>query len=222
MKANDPSHDWYHVERVYKLACHIAEKEIPSLANDGIYLDLLVIKLAALFHDVVDFKYDHDKSKSMEEIASERLNDFFSKFQDECSDEQKEKIIFIILNMSWRKELESAQKNIPINSYELKIVRDADRLDAIGAIGVARCFAFTGFKNRPFIVDSIPPIHNMTAQEYNNQTVKNESTAINHFYEKLLLIKDKISTPTGKTLAEQRHEFMIDFLRQFDHEYKLE
>lgn len=120
-----------------------------------------------------------------------------------------------MLNISWRKELELCQspQDIPI---ELKIVRDADRLDAIGAVGVARCFAFSGAKYRPLYVENEKPILNMTAEEYNKQTIKNESNAVNHFYEKLLLIKDKMQTGTGKLLAEQRHEFMVQYLKQFD------
>ena len=101
MKSNDPSHDIYHVERVFKNAMHLYRSE-PSPAS----LDLLVIQLAALFHDVVDFKYDHSKEKTMEEIAEERLAEFFYQFKDECSQEQKENVVYIILNVSWRKELE--------------------------------------------------------------------------------------------------------------------
>ncbi len=101
MKSNDPSHDIYHVDRVFKNAIHLYESE--SNSNN---LDLLVIQLAALFHDVVDFKYDHSNNKTMEEIAEERLAKFFQQFKEECSQEQKEKIIYIIMNVSWRKELE--------------------------------------------------------------------------------------------------------------------
>ena len=137
MKSNDPSHDWYHVERVYKNACYLAEQE--SLLNKDLHLDLNVIELAALFHDIVDFKYDHEKLISLEEIANERLNNFFTNYKEELSEEQIKKIIFIILNISWRKELEADQNQENI-MHELKIVRDADRLDAIGAVGIARCF----------------------------------------------------------------------------------
>ena len=110
MKNNDPSHDWYHVERVYKNALYLAEKEGIILANKGECLDMLVIQLAALFHDIVDFKYEHSKSQSMEEIAHERLKVFFEKFSNECSVLQSKKIIHIILNISWRKELEQKGK----------------------------------------------------------------------------------------------------------------
>lgn len=211
MKNNDPSHDWYHVERVYKNAIYIAEQE--KSLNNELDFDLEIVKLAALFHDVVDFKYDHDKSKSLDEIANERLSEVFSPY--EYPKEKIDKVLHIILNISWRKELEKSQnsQDIPI---ELKIVRDADRLDAIGAVGVARCMAFSGAKNRPIFIEGVKPIINMTAEQYNNQTIKNESTAINHFYEKLLLIKDKMQTETGKRLAQQRHDFMIKYLEQFN------
>ncbi len=103
----------------------------------------------------------------------------------------------------------------------MKIVRDADRLDAIGAVGIARCFAFSGVKYRPFFVEEVKPIHEMTAEEYNKQTVLNQSTAINHFHEKLLLIKDKMQTETGRRMAEQRTEYMSSYLKQFDDELNL-
>lgn len=103
MKNNDPSHDWHHVERVYKNAMHLYDKETGSGKN----LDLLVIQLAALFHDVVDFKYEHSKAESLDEIANARLAEFFEEFKAECTKEQKEQIIYIIMNISWRKELEA-------------------------------------------------------------------------------------------------------------------
>ena len=165
MKNNDPSHDWYHVERVYKNAIYIAEQE--KLLNKDLNFDLEVIKLAALFHDVVDFKYDHDKSKDLNQIAFERLDEFFN--QVNYPQDKREKILYIVLNISWRKELELSQKPQDI-SFELKVVRDADRLDAIGAVGVSRCLTFSGAKNRPIYIEGVEPILNMTAEQYNNQT----------------------------------------------------
>ena len=129
--------------------------------------------------------------------------------------------MYIILNISWRKELESNSNQNDV-IYELKIVRDADRLDAIGAIGIARCFGFSGVKMRPFHIDDLKPIENMNAEQYNTQTIKNQSTAINHFHEKLLLLKDRILTQTGRKLAEQRHDYMLGYLKQFDMECKFE
>ena len=204
---------------MYKNALYIAQQESQLLKD--ISLDMKVIQLAALFHDVVDFKYDHDSSKTLDEIATERLSTFFELYKSELTSQQIEKIIYIILNISWRKELENKENQANV-IHELKIVRDADRLDAIGAVGIARCFGFSGAKMRPFHVDEIKPIENMTAEQYNNQTIKNQSTAINHFHEKLLLIKDKILTQTGKRLAENRHQFMLTYLTQFENECKLE
>ena len=106
MKNNDPSHDWLHVERVYNNAMHLYEVESPLLA-EGQTMDLTIIQLAALFHDVVDFKYEHSKSKSLDEIAEERLGPFFEQYHRDCTKDQKEKIIYIMMNLSWRKELES-------------------------------------------------------------------------------------------------------------------
>ena len=134
MKSNDPSHDWYHVERVWKNAVHIAEQE--KILNKDLIIDMEIVELAALFHDVVDFKYDHDKNRDLKDIAHERLEVFFAKHS--YPSDRIEKIIHIILNISWRKELEQREKLIVDIPFELKIVRDSDRLDAIGAIGIAR------------------------------------------------------------------------------------
>lgn len=123
MKKNDPSHDWLHVERVYKNALFIADQE---KATSNMEVDLEIVKLAALFHDIVDFKYDHEKSMSMEDIANERLSEFFKRFNYPVN--KIEKILYIVLNISWRKEIESIEKGLVQNlTNELKIVRDADR-----------------------------------------------------------------------------------------------
>ena len=218
MQNNDPSHDWHHVDRVYKNACYIAQQE-SQLLND-ICLDMKVIELAALFHDVVDFKYDHDKSNSLEEIAKERLNTFFDQYKSELTSQQIEKIIYIILNISWRKELENKENQANV-IHELKIVRDADRLESIGAIGIARLFAYSGSKRQSFYDDAVKPELNITAEEYNRRTLNNEILPINYFQEKLLLIKKKLMTETGKRLAEDRHDFLMLFLNQFDKECHL-
>ena len=218
MKNNDPSHDWHHVERVFKNANYILNQELKI--NPDLKFNLKIIQLAALFHDIVDFKYDHEQSKDLKQVANERLANFFEQFKHECTADEKCDIIEIILNISWRKELEDLNSN-KIISNELKIVRDADRLDAIGAIGIARCFGYSCAKNRPFFTKDSKPLINMSAEEYNQQTIKNESNAINHFYEKLLLIKDRMQTLTGKQLAEQRHQCMLSFLKEFHNEIDL-
>ncbi|RNA34376.1 phosphohydrolase [Brachionus plicatilis] len=215
MKSNDPSHDWNHVERVYKMSVYLANAE--KKLDQNLQFDLDVVELAALFHDIVDFKYNTDKS-NLDEISEKILNDFLSQFN--YPKQKIDKIFYIISNISWRKQLEASSKEGDV-PFELKVVRDADRLDAIGAIGVARCMAFTGAKNRPFYQKDLKPIENMTADQYNKQTVKNDSTAINHFHEKLVKIKDKMLTETGKKLALDRHNFMVQYLDQFEKELQL-
>ena len=214
MKSNDPSHDWYHVERVWKNALYIAREE--KVLNDNICFDEEIIELAAIFHDIVDFKYDHDKGKTLEELAYERLDNFF--VEHEYPSEKIKKIIFIILNVSWRKELEQVDNNHVDIPIELKIVRDSDRLESIGAIGIARLFSYSGVKHEALYIDGIKPSLNMTAGDYNSKAIDKKShtsTAINFFYEKLLLIKERMQTKTGIRLAEQRHEFLLNYLRQF-------
>jgi uncharacterized protein len=175
---------------------------------------MLVVELAALFHDVVDFKYDHVASLSLEELAHMRLDGFFK--QNKIELDVQKKIIYIILNISWRKQLDKSNK---IDEFiELRLVRDADRLEAIGAIGIARCFSYNGAKHLPIYLSDVKPKLNITANEYNELTIKNKGTAINHIYEKLLLIKDKMSTSTGKILAQKRHDFLVDYLKNFNEE----
>lgn len=225
MKKNDPSHDWMHVERVYRNAMHIAEQE-RTLSNNN--FDLEVVQLAALFHDLVDFKYDHDAGKSLDEVAHDRLADFFRNFPT-FPGAKIEHVHYIIMNISWRKELEAEQMGITQKlTTELKIVRDADRLDAIGAIGVGRCFAFSGHKRRPFY-ESHQSLEGMMGQtmengemisyeKYNQQAVRNEGGTLGHFYEKLFFIAERMQTETGKQLAHERHEFMKTFVKQFYNE----
>ncbi len=175
---------------------------------------MLVVELAALFHDIVDFKYDHNASLSLEELARIRLDEFFK--LNQIAPAVQDRIIYIVLNISWRKQLEQSSK---IDEFiELRIVRDADRLEAIGAVGIARCFSYNGAKQLPIYLPDQPPKQNITANEYNQLTVSNKGTAINHIYEKLLLIKDKMSTQTGKALAQKRHDFLVDYLKNFNEE----
>lgn len=226
MKKNDPSHDYLHVERVYRNAIHIAEAEKSKYGQ----IDMDVVKLAALFHDLVDFKYDHDHGdvhKSLDDIAHERLEAFFKQFETFPSD-KVEHIHYIVMNVSWRKELEALQKGIAQKlTPELCIVRDADRLDAIGAIGVARCLSYSGHKKRPYYEPSeIEWMRRqganggdlMSYEEYNKQTAHNQGSALGHFYDKLFFIADRMQTDTGKRLAKERNDFMKTFVEQFLHE----
>lgn len=209
MSNYDSSHDFHHVIRVMDLATLIYIKDYV----DDKTVDFNVILLSSLFHDSTDFKYDFSKGTDLKSIAIEKLKEFFA--VNQIPEEIYEKVIFIIDNISFRKEIEG--KKIEM-SKELMVVRDADRLDAIGAIGIARCFGYSAVKRQPFFIDSVPVIQNMTAEKYNQQTIGNTTTSYNHFYEKLLTLKDRMLTHTGKHLASERHEFMLMFLRQFKSE----
>ena len=185
-------HDWFHIERVYKNALLIAENEV---------CDVNVLKLGALLHDIADSKF-HDGDEAIgPKIAREFLE---SENADEVTIQH---VINIIENLSFKGG--NAEKTF--SSVELDIVQDADRLDAMGAIGIARTFNYGGFKNRPLHNPNIAPNLHMSKEEYKNS----EAPTINHFYEKLLFLKDKMNTETGKKIAEGRHQFMKNFLSQF-------
>lgn len=192
LKEAKPSHDFFHIERVYNMAVFIWEKE---------WWNPLVVKLGALLHDIADYKY-HDGDETIgPKIAGELL---YSLWVDE------ETIIHvqnIIKNISYSTNL----WEVTFQSKELDIVKDADKLDALWAIGIARCLCFSWEKAREIYNPNIEVKLNMTKEEYK----KHKSTAINHFYEKLLKLKDLIHTQTGKQIAKQRHEFMEKYLEQF-------
>ena len=185
-------HDWFHIERVYKNALLIAENEV---------CDVSIVKLAALLHDIADSKF-HDGDETIgPKIAREFLE---SENADEVTIQH---VINIIVNLSFK----GGKTEKTFSSVELDIVQDADRLDAMGAIGIARTFNYGGFKNRPLYNPNIAPNLHMSKEEYKNS----EAPTINHFYEKLLLLKDKMNTETGKKISQERHQFMINFLSQF-------
>ena len=185
-------HDWFHIERVYKNALLIAENEV---------CDINVVKLGALLHDIADSKF-HDGDEAIgPKIAREFLE---SENADEVTIQH---VINIIENLSFKGG--NAEKTF--SSVELDIVQDSDRLDAMGAIGIARTFNYGGFKNRPLYNPNIAPNLHMSKEEYKNS----EAPTINHFYEKLLLLRDKMNTETGGKIAQERHQFMTTFLSQF-------
>lgn len=192
----EAGHDWFHIERVWKLSKKIAENE---------KVDSEVLELGALLHDIADPKF-HDGDET---LALKISRDFLE--SQDVSEEIIGKVLFIIQNISFKNRGE-APENLPL---ELKIVQDADRLDAIGAIGIARTFNFGGFKNNLMFHPEIPPKLSMTKEEYK----KNEGTTINHFYEKLLLLKDLMNTETAKKIASERHDFMLKFLEEFSKEW---
>ncbi len=198
LEGTESGHDWFHIERVWKLSLKIQEKE------GG---DKLIIELAALLHDIADPKFHNGD----ETLASKIVNDFLT--EQNVDLETIQKVIFIIENMSF-KNRNDAPENLPL---ELKIVQDADRLDAIGAIGIARTFNFGGYKNNLMYHPDIEPKLNQTKEEYK----KSNGTTINHFYEKLLLLKDLLNTKTAKEIAEHRHQFMLQFLDEFYKEWNV-
>lgn len=185
-------HDWFHIERVYKNSLLIANNE---------NCNLLVVQLGALLHDIADSKF-HDGDESI----GPKTAKFFLENQ-KVDEKVIQKVVAIIENISFK----GGNFNKNFTSIELEIVQDADRLDAIGAIGIARAFNFGGFKNRAIYDPNILPDLSMSKEEYK----KSESPTLNHFYEKLLMLKDKMNTETGKNLALKRHNFMNVFLEEF-------
>ncbi|MEC5171996.1 HD domain-containing protein [Chryseobacterium nepalense] len=198
LKGAEAGHDWYHIERVWKLSKKIAETED---------CDLEVVELAALLHDIADPKFHNGDETVALKVSREFLEN------QQTSENVIEKVLFIIKNISFKNRAE-APENLPV---ELKIVQDADRIDAIGAIGVARTFNFGGFKNNLMYDPEIKPKLNMSKDEYK----KSNGTTINHFYEKLLLLKDLMNTRKGKEIAAERHRFMLQFLDQFYKEWNV-
>lgn len=195
----EAGHDWFHIERVWKLSKMIAKEE---------NADMLVVELAALLHDIADSKFHNGNEQFALEISREWLE------KNKISEDVIIKILFIIRHISFKNRHEYFE-NMPV---EFKIVQDADRLDAIGAIGIARAFNFGGFKNNLMYHPEILPNLNMMKEEYK----KSHGTTINHFYEKLLLLKDLMNTETAKKIAFERHNFMLSFLNEFYREWNVD
>ncbi len=190
-------HDWFHIERVWKTARFLCKKEEAG--------DLLTIELAALLHDISDAKFNGGD----ETLGSRMARTFLE--QQELDPEKVEHIQTIIKHVSFKGGFPQDQ----IKTIEFQIVQDADRLDAIGAIGIARAFNYGGFKNRP-IHD---PQKGQQVYKDSKAYHKSDAPTINHFYEKLLKLKDLMNTETGKMMAEQRHRYMLEFLDQFYDEW---
>lgn len=193
LKNAEGGHDWFHTLRVYNNAKLISKHE---------NVDLLVIELAALLHDIADPKF-HDGDET---IGPKKASEFL--LQHNVDSAVIEHVTQIIENMSFKN---SFDLDASFSSREMDVVQDADRLDAIGAIGIARCFNYGGFKNRTLYNPDIAPNLNMTKAEYKAA----KAPTINHFYEKLFLLKDQMNTSTAKSIAENRHAFMEDYLKQF-------
>ena len=196
LKDAEGGHDWFHIHRVYKNAQLIAKGE---------KVNNLIVALGALLHDIADSKFHNGD----ETIGPKKATEFL--LSQNVDSSIIEHIVQIIKNISFK----GGNVKRTFSSKELDVIQDADRLDAIGAIGIARCFNYGGFKNRELYNPEIQPNLNMTKEEYK----KNTAPTINHFYEKLLLLKDKMNTKTGRQLATKRHQFMENYLKQFYNEW---
>jgi len=195
MREASACHDWYHVDRVRRLANFIQCREGGNS---------FIIEMAALLHDLEDWKFSGSEDYAL-------TKDWL--IQQGVSLENQEAILFIIQNLSFK----GAEVNEVILPLEGKIVQDADRLDAIGAIGIARTFAYGGLKKRKLYEPNEQPEMHASCESYR----ASNGHTINHFHEKLLLLKDRLNTPTAKELAESRHQFMCDFLTQFEAEWNI-
>ncbi len=189
-------HDWWHSYRVWKTARHLAKKEGGNL---------FVIELSALLHDIADWKFNQGNLSTATELTSKWLNHL------NVEETTVNKVNHIISSISFK----GAGTNDSQLEIEGQIVQDADRLDAMGAIGIGRTFAYGGHKKRKMHDPAIKPLHHKTFESYQ----KNQGTTINHFHEKLFLIKNRMNTKTAKELAEEKHQLMEDFVTQFTKEW---
>jgi uncharacterized protein len=196
LKNAEGGHDWFHILRVWNNAKLISKNE---------HVDGFVVELGALLHDIADSKFHEGDETIGPKIAREFLE----------NQQVDESIIVHVENIINNISFKGGNFEQQFNSPELKVVQDADRLDAIGAIGIARTFNYGGFKNRPLYDPEIAPNLNQTKEAYKNS----EAPTINHFYEKLLLLKDRMNTETGKQIASERHLYMERFLSQFYDEW---
>ena len=189
-------HDWWHIYRVWQQARHIAGKETANL---------LVVELGALLHDIADSKFHNGD----ENIGPAKAVAFLQTLH------VPEEVVRHVENIIRHISFKGGNSERSFSSPELAVVQDADRLDAIGAIGIARAFNYGGFKNRMLYDPAVTPNLQMTKEEYKSST----APTINHFYEKLRLLKDRMKTSTGKELAAARHAFMEGYLEQFYREW---
>jgi uncharacterized protein len=190
-------HDWWHIYRVWKTAKHIAQNE---------EVNMFVVELGALLHDIADSKF-HDGD---EEIGPRKAKAFLESLLVEKT--VINHVVNIINNISFK----GGKLPQKFKSPELDVIQDADRLDALGAIGIARTFNYGGFKGRAIYNPEIQPNLSLTKEEYK----KSDAPTLNHFYEKLLLLKDRMNTVSGRKMAEERHDFMVSYLDQFYKEWE--
>lgn len=191
-------HDWEHVYRVWKMAVELARHE------GG---DLFVIELAALLHDIADWKFHNGEERKGEVVAKQWLESLLVDGG----------LIKMVCRIIGEVSFKGAKVEIQTSTLESKIVQDADRLDALGSIGIARAFAYGGFKGRQMFNPEVPPVFHQSFEQYKSS----QSTTINHFYEKLFLLKDLMNTQTAKRIAEERHRFMEDFVKRFKDDWEV-
>ncbi|RLD44924.1 MAG: phosphohydrolase [Bacteroidetes bacterium] len=197
LQKSEGGHDWWHAYRVWKMSKQIAKQE---------KADLFTVQLGALLHDIADAKFHNGNEELGPEIAAA--------FLSELGVEKTviDHVVAIIQNISFKNSFEESS----FESLELDIIGDADRLDAIGAIGIARTFNYGGHKGFALYNPDIPPQKYQNKEDYKNS----DAPTVNHFYEKLFLLKDRMRTKTGKKMAEQRHRFMKEYLGQFFGEWE--
>jgi uncharacterized protein len=198
LSGDSSGHDWWHIYRVWKTSIAISKNYEEA--------DDLIVQLASLLHDIADWKFHSGDFSVGPRIAAGWLSTF------PLDDTRIKHICRIIETLSFKGNGVKSE----METLEGMIVQDADRLDAIGAIGIARTFAYGGNKGRSMYTPGIEPKHHATAEEY----LKSEGTTINHFHEKLLLLKDMMNTESAKKIAEGRHRYMEQFLTQFHEEWE--
>lgn len=202
LDGDSAGHDWWHIERVRRVALTIAREE------GG---DLFLVELAALLHDVADWKFAGGDEKAGPAAVRQWLESLIPPLPLGEGSGEDAAIIDHVCRIIGQLSFKGAGVATPMDSLEGACVQDADRLEALGAIGIARTFAYGGWKGQPMHDPDLPPQMHGTFTEYK----QNKGTTINHFYEKLLLLKDRMNTAAGKRLAAARHEYMEQYLQQF-------
>ncbi len=192
LAADSSGHDWFHIDRVRRNAL---------LVGRGEKVDLYIVELAALLHDIADWKFHNGDTEAGPRTARTWLESLHA----------EEEVIAHVCDIIRTISFKGAGVVTEMKSTEGKVVQDGDRLDAIGAIGIARTFAYGGHKGRLMYDPAVPPELHATFEQYKSS----QGHTINHFYEKLLLLKDRLNTSTAKKLAAKRHEFMERFLQEF-------
>ena len=192
LKDAEGGHDWFHVQRVLHNAIEIGSKE---------EVDMDVVAIAAILHDIADAKFHNGDENIGPKLATQIMN--------ECDIDQSisDHVVKIIQHISFKNSLSQSTWT----SKELEVVQDADRLEALGAVGIARAFTYGGYKGFPLFDPNFPPEENLTKEQYKNS----KAPTINHFYEKLLKLKNLMNTSSGRQMAVKRHQFLLIFLDEF-------